>query len=146
MSLKTDWGLFSYDLIDYHAILCVPVYADGKEIRKRYLQVARLLHPDSSSVVGEANKQMANQLLSKLVNPAYEKLSVERKRAEYLLILAQMSKRLVQEAPTISFKSELAQRLVAASNITMSYNQAIAQVAETQFDDLQQVNKNHCSN
>jgi curved DNA-binding protein CbpA len=141
MSLKIDSGLFSYDLIDHHAILCVPVYAEGKEIRKRYLQIARLLHPDSSSVVGEANKQIANQLLSKLVNPAYEKLSVERNRAEYLLILTQMSKRLVQEAATISFKSELAQQLVAAPNIAMSYKQAIAQIAETQFDDLQQVDK-----
>lgn len=141
MSLKIDSGLFSYDLIDHHAILCVPVYAEGKEIRKRYLQIARLLHPDSSSVVGEANKQIANQLLSKLVNPAYEKLSVERNRAEYLLILTQMSKRLLQEAATISFKSELAQQLVAAPNIAMSYKQAIAQIAETQFDDLQQVDK-----
>lgn len=141
MSLKIDSGLFSYDLIDHHAILCVPVYAEGKEIRKRYLQIARLLHPDSFSVVGEANKQIANQLLSKLVNPAYEKLSVERNRAEYLLILTQMSKRLVQEAATISFKSELAQQLVATPNIAMSYKQAIAQIAETQFDDLQQVDK-----
>jgi predicted Zn-dependent protease len=55
--------------------------------------------------------------------------------------MTQISKRLVREAPTISFKTELAQRLVAARNITMSYQQAIAQIAETQFDDLQQVDK-----
>ena len=78
MSLKIDGGLFTYDFIDHHAILCVPVDADFKEIRKRYLQIARKLHPDSSSLGNESDKQKANQLLSRLVNPAYEKFSVEQ--------------------------------------------------------------------
>ncbi|MFM7406023.1 MAG: DnaJ domain-containing protein [Cuspidothrix sp.] len=138
---KIDSGLFRYSLTDYHAILCVPLDADVKEIRKRYLQIARILHPDSCIVVGEANKDIANQLLSKMVNVAYEKLSVERNLTEHLLILAQTRKRVVQEAATISFKSELAQQLIAAPNVAMSYKQAIAQIAKTQFSDLQQVNE-----
>ena len=51
MLLKIDGGLFIYDFIDHHAILCVPVNAEFPEIRKRYLQIARHLHPDSSKVV-----------------------------------------------------------------------------------------------
>ncbi|MFM7364449.1 MAG: DnaJ domain-containing protein [Cuspidothrix sp.] len=141
MPLKITSGLFSYDFIDYHAILCVPLDADVQRIRKRYLEIARILHPDSSRVVGEANKQIANQILSRLVNPAYEKLSVERNREEYLLILAQMGKRLVQEAATISLTSELAHQLLAAPNVAMLYKQAIAKIAETQFGDVQQVGK-----
>ncbi len=139
MSLKIDSGLFTYDFIDHHAILCVPVDAEIKEIRKRYLQIARILHPDSSHAVGNLEKQIANELLSKLVNPAYEKLSIERNRGEYLLILSQMGKRLAQEAASISLRTELAQELVAAPNITMSYKDAIAKIATTQFNDLQQV-------
>jgi curved DNA-binding protein CbpA len=141
MSFKLDSGLFTYDFIDHHAVLCVPVDAEIKEVRKRYLQIARLLHPDSSNVGSEPEKQIANQLLSKLVNPAYEKLSLERNRGEYLLILSQIGKRLAQEAASITLKTELAHELVAAPNISMSYKEAIAKIAETQFSDLQQSDK-----
>ncbi|NTW21864.1 MAG: molecular chaperone DnaJ, partial [Nostocales cyanobacterium W4_Combined_metabat2_030] len=41
MLLKIDGGLFTYDFIDHHAILCVPVDAEFKEIRNRYLHIAR---------------------------------------------------------------------------------------------------------
>jgi curved DNA-binding protein CbpA len=138
MSLKIDGGLFTYDFIDNHAILGVPVDADFKEIRKRYLQIARRLHPDSSTVGDESDKQKANQLLSKLVNPAYEKFSVEQNRAEYLFILSQMGKRFAQEPGEIRLKTELAKELLAAPNLSTSYREAIAKIAETQYADLQQ--------
>jgi curved DNA-binding protein CbpA len=139
MSLKIDGGLFTYDFIDYHAILGVPVDADFKEIRKRYLQIARRLHPDSSNVGDESDKQKANQLLSKLVNPAYEKFSVEQNRTEYLFILSQMGKRFAQEPTAIKLKTELARQLLSAPNFSISYREAIAKIAETQYGDLQQV-------
>jgi len=141
MSLKIDSGLFTYDFIDHHAILCVPVDAEFKEIRKRYFQIARILHPDISNGKGESEKEMANQLLAKFVNPAYEKFSVERNRAEYLFILSQMGKRFAQEPGAIRLKTELARQLAAAPNISMLYKQAIAEIAKTQFSDLQQVHK-----
>jgi curved DNA-binding protein CbpA len=141
MLLKIDGGLFTYDFIDHHAILCVPVDAEFKEIRNRYLQIARILHPDSSSVVGEPAKEIANQLLAKLVNPAYEKFSVEQNRHEYLFILSQMGKRFAQEPETIKLKTELANQLLASPNITTLYKEAIAKIAKTQFSDFQQVRK-----
>jgi curved DNA-binding protein CbpA len=141
MSLKIDGGLFTYDFIDYHAILCVPVDAEFKEIRNRYFQIARLLHPDISSAKAESEKEMATQLLAKLVNPAYEKFSGERNRTEYLFILSQMGKRFAQEATSIILKTEIAQQLMAAPNMSMSYREAIAKIAETQFSDLSQVDK-----
>jgi curved DNA-binding protein CbpA len=139
MSLKIDGGLFTYDFIDHHAILGVLVDADFKEIRKRYLQIARKLHPDSSSLENVSDKQKANQLLSKLVNPAYEKFSVEQNRAEYLFILSQMGKRFAQEPGAIQLKTELARQLLTAPNLSKSYKEAIAKIAETQYGDLQQV-------
>ena len=141
MLLKIDGGLFIYDFIDHHAILCVPVNAEFPEIRKRYLQIARRLHPDSSKVVGALEKDIANQLFAKLVSPAYKKLSVEANRAEYLFILSQMGKRFAQQPGAIRLKTELAQQLITAPNISMSYPEAIAKIAETQFSDLQQASQ-----
>ncbi len=138
MSLKIDQGLFKYDLIDHHAILCVPVDADVKDIRKRYLQIARRLHPDSSVVISAQEKQLANELLSKLVNPAYENLSKERSRTEYIIVLSQIGKRLVQESTSVELSSDLAKQLVNAPNIDYSYKTAIAQIAAIQYDSLQQ--------
>ncbi|WP_066380493.1 MULTISPECIES: J domain-containing protein [unclassified Anabaena] len=139
MSLKIELGLFKYDFIDYHAILCAPVDADVKEIRKRYLKIARHLHPDSSAIHNQAEKKLAIELLSKLVNPAYEKLSVERTRAEYIIVLSQMGKRLVQESPSLELSTDLAKQLAAAPNIDHAYKTAIAKIAETQYHSLQQV-------
>ncbi len=138
MSFKIERGLFKYDFIDYHAVLCVPVDADVKEIRKRYLQIARRLHPDSSFTETAAQKQLGNELLSKLVNPAYEKLSGDRTRTEYILILSQIGKRLLQESTSVTLNTELAKQLAEASNIDHFYKTAIAKLAQTQYDSLDQ--------
>jgi curved DNA-binding protein CbpA len=136
MYLQIETGLFKYDLIDHYAILGVPVDADGKEIRKRYLQIARRLHPDKFQPGSEGDKEVASELLSKLVNPAYEKLSGERNRAEFLLILSQTGRRLIQDADNLPINTELAHKLMAASNIETLYKSAIAKIAETQYDQL----------
>ncbi|MBD2529531.1 J domain-containing protein [Nostoc flagelliforme FACHB-838] len=138
MSFKIDRGLFKYDFIDHHAVLCVPVDADVKEIRKRYLQIARRLHPDSSFTETATKKELGNELLSKLVNPAYEKLSGERTRGEYILILSQIGKRLLQESTSVTLNTDLAKQLAEASNIDHFYKSAIAKLAQTQYDALEQ--------
>jgi curved DNA-binding protein CbpA len=139
MSLRIDRGLFQYEFIDHHSILCVPVDADVKEIRKRYIKIARLLHPDSSGINTEREKNLAIELLSKLVNPAYETLSVERTRSEYIIVLSQIGKRLIQESASIELTTDLAKQLAASPNIDHVYKSAIAKIAETQYDCLQQV-------
>jgi len=138
MSFKIDRGLFKYDFIDHHAILCVPVDADVKEIRKRYLQIARRLHPDSSFTESAAQKQLGNELLSKLVNPAYEKLSGDRTRAEYIIVLPQIGKRLVQESTSVTLNTDLAKQLADAPNLDHFYKTAIAKLAQTQYDSLEE--------
>ncbi|BAY21003.1 hypothetical protein NIES2100_07480 [Calothrix sp. NIES-2100] len=140
MALRIDRGLFKYDFIDHHAILCVPVDADVKELRKRYLIIARRLHPDTNLASDEADKKLANEFLSKLVNPAYEKLSVERTRAEYMIVLTQMGKRLLQESTSVDIHTNLGKQLATApeANVNQLYKTAIAQIAETQYDSLQE--------
>jgi curved DNA-binding protein CbpA len=139
MSWKIDRGLFKYDFIDYHAILCVPVDADVKDIRKRYLKIARRLHPDSNASASAAEKQLATELLSKWVNPAYEKLSADRTRAEYIVVLSQMGKRLVQESSSVELNTDLARQLASVPNVEHVYKSAIAKIAETEYDSLEKV-------
>jgi curved DNA-binding protein CbpA len=96
------------------------------------------LHPDSCAAASDQEKQIANELLSKLVNPAYEKLSAERSRLEYILVLSQTGKRLVQESANVELSSNIAKQLAAAPNFDLMYKSAIAKIAETQFDSLSQ--------
>ncbi|KYC41896.1 molecular chaperone DnaJ [Scytonema hofmannii PCC 7110] len=139
MSFKIERGLFRYDFIDHHAILCVSVDADVKDIRKRYLKIARRLHPDSCEAQSSAEKHLAGELLSKLVNPSYEKLSQDKNRAEYLLVMSQMGKRLVQESASVELTTDLAKQLASTPNFEQIYKNAIAKIAETQYDSLQKV-------
>ncbi|MCW5315610.1 tetratricopeptide repeat protein [Nostoc sp. KVJ3] len=139
MSFKIDRGLFKYDFIDHHAVLGVPVDADVKEIRKRYLQIARRLHPDSSFTESDEQKQLGNELLSKLVNPAYEKLVGDRTRTEYILILSQIGKRLLQESTSVTLNTDLGKQLAQTPNLDPFYRSAIAKLAQTQYDSLEQV-------
>ncbi len=139
MSWKIDRGLFKYDFIDYHAILCVSVDADVKDIRKRYLKIARRLHPDSNATASADEKQLATELLSKWVNPAYEKLSADRTRGEYMVVLSQMGKRLVQESSSVELNTDLARQLASVANVDHVYKSAIAKIAETEYDSLEKV-------
>ena len=142
MLFNIDSGLFQFDFTDHHAVLGAPIDANIKEIRQRYLKIARLLHPDSCIATSETEKQRASQLLSKLVNPAYEKFATERSRIEYIVLLKEVGKRLVQESASIQLKSELSKQLNQSNNIDHLYRTSLNQLAENQyesFDRLMQV-------
>jgi curved DNA-binding protein CbpA len=139
MSFQIERGLFKYDLIDHHAILCVGVDADASSIRKRYLQIARRLHPDSSAVANDEEKQLANQLLSKLVNPAYEHLYQDKNRAEHTAVLIQMGKHLAQDSASYELTTDNARQLASTPNYENAYRNAISQIAKIQYKSLTQV-------
>lgn len=139
MSFNINSGLFLFDFNDCHAVLGVPIDADFKEIRKRYLHIARLLHPDTCKSASVTEKQQANSLLSKLVNPAYEKFTAQGSRAEYMVMLNQISKRLIGEAATIKLKNELSVQLKQSKNIDGDYRTIINQLAQKQYQSLEQV-------
>lgn len=140
MSFKIQQGLFKLDLVDRYAILGIPLDADSKQIRQRYLKVAYLLHPDTCKANSDAEKQKANQILSKLVNPAYEELSKENLRAEYLLVLSQMGKTLTLEGGKITLVSEPAKQLAQAGfNVDTVYKQLLQPLILDQFNSLDRV-------
>ena len=143
MSFKIERGLFLFDFTDYHAILGIPINLDKDQVRKRYLKVARSLHPDSCQAKNETEKQLANQLLSKLVNPAYEHLHKERSRAEHLLVLTQMGKQLAAEEGKLTVFSKAAKDLSqAGANLDNMYRRSVQILASDQYKNLEQAVEN----
>lgn len=137
--MKPDQGLFQLDFDDHHAVLGVPVTADAKAVRKRYLAIARMLHPDSLSGSTTIDAQRASDVLSKLINPAYEALTQEKSSTEHgiMLKLKGQSLRQVGTAPTVS--STEAQTLLKTPHVDAAYRKAVGSLAESQFDDLENV-------
>lgn len=136
MSLKIEQGLFNLEFMDYHAILGVPVDAEIKEIRKRYLTIARRLHPDSASVDNEADRQRAAEYLSKLVNPAYEKLSQEKNYTEYCVLLRLKGQQALKQQETVVLTSDSARRVAASSDVDNAYKAALAELNSKQYQQL----------
>ena len=137
MPFQIERGLFKLDFTDHHAVLGVPVDADNREIRKRYLRIAKNLHPDSSSSESKADKQLANDLLSKLVNPAYEKLSNEKERTDYAIMLRLMGQKASMHP--VEIHGELAQQLKTSPDIDQAYKTALQQLAGKQYQSFHQM-------
>ncbi|URR34965.1 DnaJ domain-containing protein [Thermosynechococcus sp. HN-54] len=124
---------------DLHAALGIPLSAAPAEIRKRYLKIAKTLHPDSRD--DESSKKLASELLSKFVNPAYEVLSQEKEREEYQVILRLLEKQLLTAniVPTPTF--DLAKEVFNAANVEEAYQKALNTLAQDQYKDLNNVLK-----
>ncbi|WP_088893291.1 DnaJ domain-containing protein [Leptolyngbya ohadii] len=138
MAFKIEQGLFSLNFTDYHAILGVPVDADLNAIRKRYLQIARRLHPDSNSAEDETNRQRAAAFLSKLVNPAYEKLSQEKNYNEYCILVRLKGQQALQQQETVILTSPSALKLANAGDITNTYRSELRELVAQQYEQLDQ--------
>ncbi|MEG4347103.1 tetratricopeptide repeat protein [Microcoleus sp. A003_D6] len=136
MSFEMTKGLFKYDFTDQHAILGVPLDAEYSEIRKRYTKIARRLHSDTCSFEDQADKDWANQFLSKVVNPAYNKFSKESDRKEYSLLLAAIGKRVLKEQAKMQIESEAAKQLATAKDLEEAYKTAVSKLALKQYESV----------
>lgn len=139
MSFQIKHGLFKFNLTDYHAVLGVPIDADNKQIRQRYLKIVYRLHPDTCKA--ETNeKEKASELLSKLVNPAYEHLSKQQSHLEYQVVLTQIGQRLAK-GENITVASEAAKKLYQADkNLETTYRDLLKALAAEQYKALAHVN------
>ena len=136
--MNIEQGLFQFDLTDYHAILGVSLDADAKVIRKRYLQIARKLHPDSLRGGNDDERRKANELLSKMVNPAYEVLNQEKSKTEHLVVLRLRGQRLSRQ-PTVNLQAEAAKEIAKSNNPTSVYNNSLKALAERQYEAIDHV-------
>ena len=138
MPFPISQGLFQFDLIDHFAVLGVSIDAEHEEIRERYLKIAYKLHPDTCRIHTPAEREQANQLLAKLVNPAYEHLGRDLSREEFRLILAQMGKAMARDAGKITISSELARKLAQSSaNYELAYQKILQSLAIDQYTALE---------
>ena len=135
----TTEGLFKLDITDHHAVLGFSLAADPKQVRKRYLKIARQLHPDSLREASDEQKKLASKLLSKQINPAYEVLSQEKSAKEHSILLKMKQQQLVTRPILLSAKSESAKKLLGTSNLELDYTSAVNKIGKIQFDDLTQV-------
>ncbi len=135
-TFRIDRGIGQYDFNDYYAVLGLPVTAESSLVRRRYLLIAKCLHPD---IHGRSNseKEVATQYLSKLVNPAYNVLSQERERTEYSAILKLLGKRLMKRNQKFLPQSKIAQQYLVSSQ-DFNYEQTIHEIAKVQYQDLDQ--------
>jgi curved DNA-binding protein CbpA len=138
MSFEMTKGLFKFDFTDQHAVLGVPLDAEFSDIRKRYMKIARRLHSDTCPFENPADKEWANQFLSKVVNPAYNKFSKESDRKEYNLLIAAIAKRVAKEQPKMQVESEAAKQLASAKDLPEAYKTAVNKLADKQYESVSQ--------
>lgn len=136
MVFPIQQGLFKFDIIDHYAILGVSVESDIATIRQRYLKIAYRLHPDTCKAETQVEKQRANELLSKLVNPAYEHLSREESRHEFRLIIGQIGKDFRKQFAEITLVGEQAKKLAQSNNIDLAYNKFLQSLSVDQYNTL----------
>ena len=136
MSFKITQGLFQFDFTDHYAVLGVPLDAEPNPIRKRYMQIARRLHPDSCKAESKEDQKLASDLLAKLVSPAYNTLTKERDRTEYMVILKTMAKRLVKEKDKLVLNSESAKQLLTSQNLEEDYKKCLKELMPKQYESF----------
>ncbi|MBF2036900.1 MAG: tetratricopeptide repeat protein [Leptolyngbyaceae cyanobacterium T60_A2020_046] len=124
---------------DPYAVLGVVVTADEQRILKRYRQIAKLLHPDKLTAVDADTRELANQILARLVNPAYQRLKLDKGRAETLATLRFKVRRLLREEKLIA-RSENAKHLLdtADESVDLFYEQALSKLSLKQYNSLGQ--------
>jgi curved DNA-binding protein CbpA len=136
-NFKINKGLASYGISDHYAVLGLPMTTDAAHIRKKFLKLAKILHPDVFGRTAE-EKEIATKYFSKMVSPAYQLLNSDRERGEYLATLRMFAqnKKQKDEAPTLS--SEIAQKLYRIPH-EITYKQYVEEIAPKQYETLDSI-------
>lgn len=137
MVFQIQRGLFSNEFADHYALLGMPLFSEGKDVRKSYLKIARRLHPDSAAL-NSSDKQFAEQLLSKLINPAWECLVQEKSKIEYDLVLRLKAKEAAGNPDSTEGLSAMAQALLNKSDVELEYRALVQSLTAKQFEHLSQ--------
>ncbi|MGF1513962.1 MAG: DnaJ domain-containing protein, partial [Elainellaceae cyanobacterium] len=122
---------------DPYAVLGLSVSADDRRVLKRYRAIAKQLHPDSQSLKSLEERDLANQLLAKLINPGYQRLKQDKGRAETVAMLRFRVRRLTRDG-ALEPESEAARRLLNTpiADVDVFYEQAVSKLAELQYQPI----------
>jgi curved DNA-binding protein CbpA len=132
--LRITKGIGYQGFDDHFAILGLPITANERQVRDRYLMIAKKLHPDVCRLSTD-EKDLATRYFARLVNPAYFALNRTRERAEYLKVLKLIPKLMLKRNQKISPQSELAQNLANDPNKD-NYEQAIVAISILQYEQM----------
>jgi curved DNA-binding protein CbpA len=136
-NFKIDKGLASYGISDHYAVLGLPMNSETTQIRKKFLKLAKILHPDVFGKTPE-EKETATKYFSKMVSPAYQLLNSDRERGEYLATLRMFAQGKKQKAETPTLSSEIAQKLYRIPH-EITYKQYVEEVAPKQYESLDSI-------
>ncbi|MGF1524791.1 MAG: DnaJ domain-containing protein [Leptolyngbyaceae cyanobacterium] len=134
-AFSTDWiKQFS----DPYAVLGVSVTADERRISKRYRQIAKQLHPDQQIDADESAREFAGQMLTRLVNPAYQRLKQDKGRAETLATLRFKVRRLTREEKLVARQASSKHLMEAEEvEVEVSYEKLLSELAGTQYSSAE---------
>ena len=134
-SFQDEWIIAAEK--DPYAALGLSLNAEDRRILKRYHQIATLLHPDVQAGSNSSLNQVADQLIAKVINPAYQRLKQEKSRSE---ILANMRFRVRQldrqDKLTPSFESAQQLLRIPEAEVEVFYENTINQLAARQLDSI----------
>ncbi len=129
--LTSDW---LHQFTDPYAVLGVSVAADERRILKRYHAIAKQLHPDAQATQASKHATFVNQILPKLVNPAYQRLKQDKTRNETLATLRFKVRRLTRDEQLKPQGPQSRQLLgVPEADVDIMYEHALDQLSAQQY-------------
>jgi tetratricopeptide (TPR) repeat protein len=133
-SFKLTKGLATHKINDYFAVLGLPLTTNVGDIRKKFMVLAKSLHPDVFSL-SELQRAWAEKYYAKMVSPSYKILNTDYSRDEYFATLRYLASDLkkLEEAPIV--QSALAQKLLRLPH-EVNYNQYVSEIAAKQYTSL----------
>jgi curved DNA-binding protein CbpA len=133
-------GIAKYNIKDHYAVLGLPLIVDPALIRRKFMKLAKTLHPD---ICGQtpAEKELATNYFAKMVSPAYQVLSNEKERNEYFATVRLLGQDLKKRSEEITLESEAAKKLYRYAHET-TYLKAVSELAERQYSSLDLILEN----
>ncbi|MEM9266261.1 MAG: tetratricopeptide repeat protein [Cyanobacteria bacterium P01_F01_bin.13] len=130
---QDEWIAFSEK--DPYAALGLSLNAEERRILKRYRQVAKLLHPDVQAANNAPISQASEQLIAKVINPAYQRLKQEKSRSEALASMRFRVRQLNRQGKlTPSFESAQQLLRIPEAEVEIFYENTVNQLIAKQFD------------
>mgnify|MGYP001799621596 CR=1 FL=1 len=120
---------------DPYAALGISLNAEDRRILKRYRQIAKLLHPDVQAGNQAPIAQAAEQLIAKVINPAYQRLKQEKSRSEVLANMRFRVRQLSRQGKlTPSFESAQQLLRIPEAEVEVFYENTVNQLVTKQFE------------
>ena len=122
---------------DPYAALGLSLNAEDRRILKRYHQVAKLLHPDVQAGSHAPISQASEQLIARIINPAYQRLKQDKSRSEALANMRFRVRQLDRQGKlTPTFESAQQLLRIPEAEVDVFYENTVNQLITDQFSSI----------